>query len=177
MTDNNFDVIRNLRGSAFALEVMVKRFKLSVLVLSAALVLGGCQSAGEKETVGTVVGAVAGGIVGAQFGHGAGRVVGGAIGALFGGLIGNRIGASMDGADQAQANTAFVKATRVPVGETVYWNNSHTGHWGSYRPVRDGESRMGYYCREFVTTVHVHGRTEKLYGTACRKPDGSWHAI
>lgn len=155
---------------------MSNRLKISVLVLSTAMLLGGCQSAGEKETVGTAVGAVAGGVIGAQFGHGAGRVVGGAVGALIGGLIGNVIGTSMDDADRQEANHAFVKATRVPVGETVYWNNSHTGHWGSYRPVRDGESKQGYYCREFVTTVYVHGRTDKLYGTACRKPDGSWHA-
>lgn len=157
--------------------IMKKQLKLSVLVLTAAVGLAGCETMGEKQTVGTALGAVAGGIVGAQFGHGGGRVVGGAIGALLGGLIGNRIGASMDGGDTQQANNAFVKATRVPVGETVYWNNRHTGHWGTYRPVRDGESKLGYYCREFVTTVHVHGRTEKLYGTACRKPDGTWHAI
>ena len=156
---------------------MQNRLKLSVLALTAAIALTGCQSAGEKESVGTVMGAIAGGVVGAQFGHGAGSVIGGAVGALVGGLIGNQIGASMDQSDREQANAAFVRSTRVAVGETVYWNNEQTGHWGTYRPIRDGESKMGYYCREFVTTVYVHGRTDKLYGTACRKPDGSWHAI
>lgn len=156
---------------------MMNKLKLSAVALSTIVLLSGCESAGPKETGGTVVGALAGGIIGAQFGHGAGSVVGGAIGALLGGLIGNQIGVSMDDNDKEKANYAFTKATRVPVGETVYWNNAKSGNWGTYRPVRDGESEMGYYCREFVTTVHVHGRTEKLYGTACRKPDGSWHSI
>lgn len=153
------------------------KFKLSALMFAAVIALTGCESAGEKQTFGTVLGGVAGGVVGAQFGHGAGSIVGGAIGALLGGLIGNQIGASMDQTDRQEADAAFVKATQVPVGETVYWNNGNTGHNGTYRPIRDSESKTGYYCREFVTTVYVHGRTDKLYGTACRQPDGSWHAI
>lgn len=156
---------------------MQNQYKIASIALVTVLTLGGCAPAGEKEGVGTVLGAVAGGVVGAQFGHGAGRVVGGAVGALLGGLIGNQIGVSMDNSDKDSANHAFNEATRVPVGETVYWRNERSGHWGAYRPVRDGQSELGYYCREFVTTVHVHGRTEKLYGTACRKPNGSWYAI
>lgn len=155
----------------------MRHIKWATFIFITAIGLSGCQSAGEKESVGTVVGAVTGGVIGAQFGHGAGSVVGGAIGALIGGLIGNQIGSSMDAEDKSKANVAFTKATRVSVGETVYWHNGQNGHWGSYRPIRDGESDLGYYCREFVTTVYTHGRTEKLYGTACRQPDGSWLAV
>lgn len=165
------------RGRCISPSSMMKQLKIPVLVIVGALSLAGCAPAGEKETVGTFAGAVGGAIIGAQFGHGAGSVVGGAVGALIGGIIGNQIGNSMDGDDKMHANTAFTKASRVPVGETVYWSNSNTGHWGTYRPVRDGESGMGYYCREFVTTIFVHGRSEKMYGTSCRQPDGSWHAI
>ena len=164
-------------GSVFALKYIMNPLKVPVVVLIGVLGLNGCTPAGEKETVGTVMGAVGGAVVGAQFGHGAGSVVGGAIGALIGGILGGEVGRSMDSSDKQEANVAFSKAARVPVGETVYWSNSNTGHWGTFRPVRDGESTVGYFCREFVTTVYVHGRSERMYGTACRHPDGSWHAI
>ena len=60
----------------------------------------------------------------------------------------------------------------------VYWTNTRTGNWGTYQPVRDGHSRyVGYYCREFVSTAVVYGRMERVYGTACRHPNGTWHAI
>lgn len=166
-----------IRRQCIRTEYSMKQLKVPALVLIGAIGLSGCAPAGEKETVGTVVGAVGGAVIGAQFGHGAGSVVGGAIGALIGGILGNEVGRSMDHSDKRHAHVAFTKASRVPVGETVYWSNSNSGHWGTFRPIRDGESARGYFCREFVTTVFVHGRSERMYGTACRHADGSWHAI
>lgn len=157
---------------------MKLKVKLPIIVLMSTIALTGCQSMGEKETVGTVVGTVAGGVIGAQFGHGAGRIVGGAVGALLGGLFGNAVGDRMDAEDARQANLAFNRATRTPVGQTVYWNNTRTGNWGSYRATRDGHSQYeGYYCREFVTTATINKQTQRVYGTACRHPDGTWHAV
>jgi surface antigen len=147
-----------------------------VLLISTGLLVG-CQNT-NKETAGTVVGAVAGGVVGAQFGHGAGSVAGAAVGALVGGLFGNAIGRSLDDQDVKEANRAFATASRAPVGRTIYWNNVRTGNWGYYRPVRDGHSRFdGYYCREFVSNAVINGRVERIYGTACRHPNGTWEAI
>jgi len=154
----------------------MKKHVLLIPVVLSSLLLG-CQTAGEKENVGTVIGAVSGTIIGAQFGHGAGRVVGAGIGALVGGFLGNAIGRSADQSDVREANRAFNKAARSPVGQTVYWHNKRTGNWGTYRPVRDGHSGHGKYCREFVTTATVNGKTERVYGTACRQPNGTWYAI
>lgn len=153
-----------------------KHFIIGLLLASS--VLGGCQRTGQKETAATVIGAVAGGVIGAQFGHHGGRVAGAVIGALFGGLLGNAVGQKMDEEDLREANRAFTTATRAPVGQTIYWSNSRTGNWGYYRPIRDGHRRFdGIYCREFVTTATINGRTERVYGTACRHPNGTWQAL
>ena len=33
------------------------------------------------------------------------------------------------------------------------------------------------YCREYTKTVNIGGRSERAYGTACYKPDGSWEIV
>ncbi len=77
---------------------------------------------------------------------------------------------------QRQAyESASVRATTAPVGETVYWNRQ--GAHGTITTVRDGTSSAGRYCREFQQTATVGGRTESAYGTACRQPDGSWEIM
>jgi hypothetical protein len=32
-------------------------------------------------------------------------------------------------------------------------------------------------CREVERTVQIDGRPQKAYGTACRRPDGSWRFV
>ncbi len=41
-------------------------------------------------------------------------------------------------------------------------------------PVRTYRTPAGMYCREYQQTVVVGGQPQQGYGTACRKPDGSW---
>ena len=139
----------------------------------------GCRAPGEKEAVGTLVGAAGGGVIGAHLGHGqTAQWTTGTIGVIGGAGIGNAIGRKLDQLDEEQARIAFRRATQVPVGEVVYWNNTRTGNWGSYKPLREGHSRIyGNYCREFVTQGMVDGRPERLYGTACRAPNGTWELI
>lgn len=157
---------------------MKSTLRLPIVLLVSTGLLVGCQSTGKNETAGTVLGGMVGAVVGAQFGHGAGRVAGGAIGALTGALLGKAVGQKVDEEDMKEANRAFVTATRAPVGQTIYWNNARTGNWGYYRPIRDGHRRFdGYYCREFATTATINGHTERVYGTACRHPNGTWEAI
>lgn len=38
-------------------------------------------------------------------------------------------------------------------------------------------AREGRYCRGYQKRVTVGGRVERAYGTACRRPDGSWELI
>jgi surface antigen len=149
--------------------------------ISLAIALGSlcaCQAPGEKEAVGTLAGAAGGGVVGAQFGTGWGQAGGAAIGGIAGGLSGNAIGRYFDAYDARKANRAFERASRVPVGEVVYWNNTRTGNWGCYKPLREGHSSMqGLYCREYETTAVIQGRRQRVYGTACRQPNGTWELL
>lgn len=149
------------------------------LTISCALILlCACQAPGEKEAVGTLVGTVGGGVVGYQFGSGGGQYAGAGIGAIAGGLSGNAIGRHLDALDAREANAAFARASRAPVGEVVYWNNTRTGNWGCYQPMRDGHSSLqGLYCREFQTSATIQGQTRRVYGTACRQPNGTWEML
>ena len=44
----------------------------------------------------------------------------------------------------------------------------------SRRPWTDASGRQ---CREYQTTRDIQGRATKVYGTACRDPDGQWRII
>ncbi|QBQ53593.1 RT0821/Lpp0805 family surface protein [Nitrosococcus wardiae] len=150
--------------------------------LTAAIVLAvffvGCASTtGEKETIGTVLGAAGGGLLGSQFGSGSGQLAATAAGTLLGALTGSNIGRTMDEVDRMKARQALEQATHAPIGETITWNNPPSGHQGSVTPVREGHSSSGNYCREFQQTVTIGGRSDRLYGTACRQPDGSWKLV
>ena len=35
----------------------------------------------------------------------------------------------------------------------------------------------GAYCREFETSGLIDGRMERMRGTACQQPDGSWRVV
>lgn len=76
---------------------------------------------------------------------------------------------------QRAHESAQIRATAAPIGETVRWNQD--GARGAVTAVRDGRSSSGRYCREFQQTLVVGGKTENAYGTACRQPDGSWELI
>lgn len=38
-------------------------------------------------------------------------------------------------------------------------------------------AEAGEYCREYQKSIHVGGRIESGYGTACMQPDGSWMIV
>jgi surface antigen len=43
-------------------------------------------------------------------------------------------------------------------------------------PTRTYESAEGP-CREYSLDAEIGGKTEQVYGTACRQPDGSWRIV
>lgn len=145
------------------------------LVAASALVLAGCAGQGQKETGGTLVGAAAGGLLGSQFGSGTGKLIGTALGVVAGGFLGKEVGKSLDNADKAamkQSTQYSLEATKV--GHTSSWSNPDSGNRGSVTPTKTYQAPTGEYCREYQQTVTVGGKTEEAYGTACRKPDGTW---
>ena len=71
--------------------------------------------------------------------------------------------------------TAQIKATTAPVGETIDWTQGNAR--GSVVATREGTSSTGRYCREFQQTVTVGGKSQQAYGTACQQPDGTWEIV
>lgn len=143
---------------------------LSVIVAVPLLVsAAGCAT---KQETGVLTGGVVGGAVGSSVGHGnAGAIVaGGVIGALVGGAIGS----AMDQQDRYQAYQALEhNRSREPYS----WRNPGSGNAYTVTPTRTYESRAGQQCREYETDAVIRGRRDRVYGTACRQPDGSWQAV
>jgi surface antigen len=153
----------------------MKQWPKTIFVATLALaVLGGCSAPPERqqEQAGVVIGAVAGGLLGSQLGHGSGRTAATIIGTMVGAVVGGNVGRSMDEADRVK--TAHALET-VRTGVPSRWRNPDTGHQYTVVPTRTYEAGPGP-CREYTVDAVVGGRTEKVYGTACRQPDGSWRA-
>lgn len=120
-----------------------------------------------------VVGGIVGGVVGSQFGRGEGRTVATILGTVIGATIGGNIGRSMDENDRLKTAHALetVRST-VP----TRWLNPDTRIAYTVVPTRTYDSPGGP-CREYTVDAVIGGKTEKVVGTACRQPDGSWRNI
>ncbi len=58
--------------------------------------------------------------------------------------------------------------------EPAPWVNPDSGTEGTFTPVATHEGPEGEVCREYAVDATIDGREEVVYGTACRRPDGSW---
>lgn len=140
--------------------------------LGLALCLTACQNV-TNEGVGTVTGGVVGGLIGSQFGGGAGKVAAAAGGALLGAYLGGNIGKTMDKVDQMQMQRALETA---PTGRPMQWQNPDNGNRYTVQPTRT------YYehkrpCREYTTRAIIGGKSQEVYGRACRQADGAWRIV
>lgn len=143
--------------------------------LLVAFTLTACQTAGPKQTGGTLLGAGLGALAGAQLGGGKGKLAATALGAVIGAWIGNDIGKTLDEADQRSAQqTTYAALENNRTGMTSTWSNPDSGNSGSVTPTHTYKTSSGANCREFETTINVDGRDEIAYGTACRDDDGIW---
>ncbi len=95
-------------------------------------------------------------------------------GVFIGALIGSEISGYMNNVDRLRARDANLMAQTAPIGQRISWNNSRSNHYGNTIATRDGYSKSGKYCREFLQTINIGNRTEKGYGVACRRSDGTW---
>lgn len=143
--------------------------KLLTMSLITSALLAGCGPMNNQD-VGTLTGGVVGGLLGSQFGSGAGKVAAAAGGAMIGAFLGGKIGQTMDRQDRMEMQMALETA---PTGTPRRWVNPENGNHYVVTP------RRTYYvrhlpCREYVTTAVIGGKAEKIRGTACRQPDGSW---
>ena len=143
-----------------------------------AFVLTACEDSGTKQQLGTLLGGVAGAVAGAQVGKGRGQLAATAAGTLLGAWLGSEVGKSLDRADRlAMEQTTQRALEEAPVGKARTWRNPDSGHHGTVTPTSTTKAADGRYCREFRQTVNIGDRQEEAYGTACRKPDGSWEIV
>jgi len=146
------------------------RYSRIAVVISMAVILSACSTAPSKQDQGVVIGAVAGGLLGNQVGGGTGKVLATIAGAVIGGAIGGSVGKSMDETDRMKANAAFENGRS---GTSSTWVNPDTGYEYVVTPNNSYETDSGP-CREYTMDATIGGKTEQVYGTACRQPDGSW---
>lgn len=146
--------------------------KLALVVLSASVFLTSCAEI-NNEGVGTVTGGVVGGLLGSQFGSGSGRVAAAAGGAILGAYLGGNIGRTMDKVDRMEMQRALETA---PAGRAVTWRNPDSGNTYTVRPVKTYYSNQ-QPCREYSTRALIGGKSQEIYGKACRQQDGSWRVV
>jgi surface antigen len=146
----------------------------------AATLLAGCANGGygPKQTVGALAGAGAGAFAGSKVVNGKQRIAAAAVGTLLGAFLGSELGKSLDRADELYAQKAQLQALEAtPSGAQVAWRNPDSGNTGTVTPTRTYQIASGEYCREFQQDARIGGQSQKVYGTACRSPDGQWRAV
>ncbi len=144
----------------------------AVVGVAVAISAAGCATYQQN---GQVLGGVLGGVLGSQIGQGTGRAAATIIGTLAGAYIGGSIGQSMDRQDQMMAAHAIVYN---PNGRASTWTNPNNGNSYQVTPLNtytpNAGPNAGQLCRQYMTTGVINGKAEKIEGTACRQPDGSW---
>lgn len=151
----------------------MKRFFTALIILLLSASLAACDSM-TKQDVGTLTGGVAGGLIGSTVGGGSGRILAIAAGTLAGAFIGGAIGKNMDDTDRLKMNQAL---NNNNVGVPAYWHNNNSDANYEVVPTRNVTVDGNQYCREYRTVANIGGKRQKMYGTACRQPDGSWQAV
>jgi len=152
---------------------MRKSIMLFVFFLATSWSITGCDSM-TKEDQGTIVGGVLGAVVGSKVGKGRGRTAAIIVGTIAGSMIGRKLGRHYDEHDQAKTAAVFENNRD---GQVSSWRNPNTGYEYSTAPTKTWVESSGEPCREFTMDAVIGGRTEKVYGTACRQKDGSWQII
>lgn len=135
------------------------------------LLLTSCATTrGDNEASGMIIGGILGGVLGHEVGSGHGRAAATIIGTMIGTSIGGNVGRNMDKTDRLYVARSL-ESVRTGVGST--WSNPDTGYQYRVVPTRTYDVNSAP-CREYTLDASIGGKTEKIYGTACRQADGSW---
>jgi surface antigen len=135
--------------------------------------LSGCATPPTQEQTGMVIGGILGGVLGAQVGEGRGQTAATIVGTIVGAAIGGNVGRSMDETDRLKTALAL---ENVRTGVPSHWRNPDSGNRYTVVPTRTYETAQGP-CREYTVDAVIGAKKDKVYGTACRQPDGSWRVL
>jgi len=136
------------------------------IIVLLAVLASGCSS--NRET-GALTGGAAGAGIGALIGDGAAGPI---IGGLLGVIVGSEIGREMDKRDRRYIASTLETS---PSGRRSEWVNPDSGKRYAVTPREAYEGSGGQPCREFVVTSDEYNNP--VYGTACRRTDGTWHMV
>lgn len=150
----------------------MKGFLRNVLLLLIGVSLVSCSNT-SKQNVGVATGAVAGGLVGSLFGAGSGKALAVVGGAVAGALIGGAIGKNMDENDAAKTNAAL----NQQIGQPTHWTNPKTGVSYTIVPTKRMTVNGNPNCVKYYTTAVVNGKSQRVYGAACRASNGTWQPV
>lgn len=145
----------------------MRRLMLGTLA-ALTLLISACDTPPTRERGGMVLGGILGGVVGSEIGDGGTAAT--VIGVLAGAAIGGALGRQMDEQDRRHVAAGLERGRS---GEPRRWVNPDSGVRYEFTPTRTYRQRGGP-CREYVIDASVGGRPDRVYGTACRQPDGSW---
>lgn len=132
--------------------------------------LGNCN----RTLIGTVIGGVGGGVIGSTIGKGSGNTLAIIGGTILGAIVGAGVGDTMDNLDQ---NCVGQTLEHAPDGKSIEWNSPASNTDYQVTPTKSYQDANGVYCREYQTNASIDGRIQKIYGTSCRQPDGSWKLV
>ena len=132
--------------------------------------LGQCN----RDVLGGLLGGAVGAAVGSNIGKGDGRTAAIIGGTILGVIVGGSIGQTMNQADQNCVGQALEHAE---TGQSIKWDDPGSSTQYQVTPTKTWQASSGRYCREYQTTATINGRVQKTYGTACRRPDGSWELM
>ncbi len=147
------------------------KLKLITLLIVSAFLFACTQN--PNRDAGVATGAIVGGILGNQVGKGSGRAWATGLGMLAGAYIGGNIGSSMDRQDRLNSQRALEKYSD---NRASSWENPNTGNSYTVTPTSTYQTARGP-CREYTTNAVIDGKSETVYGKACRQSDGSWQAV
>ena len=151
---------------------MKKLLKVIFISLLLSTFISACAT---KQDAGALTGAVIGGTLGSTIGDGSGKMLAIWLGALVGAHLGQTIGKYMD--DQDRIKTSMIMENNR-TNQASTWRNPDTNYEYTVTPTQTYvESQGAGPCREFTVNAAIGGKTEQVYGTACRQQDGSWKII
>lgn len=147
---------------------MAKSFRFLLVFSLIISVSSGCVT--SREQSGALTGAAVGAAIGSTIGKGHNRAFAVWLGAVVGANIGSTMGRYMDEQDRLRTvNVLETQRTHTP----TTWVNPDTRNTYTVTPTRTYTMAEGP-CREFTLDAQIGGKTEQIYGTACRQSDGSW---
>ena len=150
-----------------------------LVLLAAAMALGGCAVIGTEGGEGVATGALSRAYTNTKSAVGLAseaEAASAVTNAAFGGLIGTKFGAALNDEDRRLAYEAQIVALdRGAPGAPVPWRNAASGRYGNIvaGPAYD---QKGAQCRGFSHTITVGRDIKSSRGTACRSLEGGWAA-